>query len=98
MPRPTVEQQADALEEELTDDERAVLDDFADAIHRVGMATPALFFFESMKPLGFVGSQALIFFRPLVQALWRDPATYDRVTRLLERRGAIELLLRRLER
>jgi hypothetical protein len=37
------------------------------------------------------------FFRPIVQTIWTDPVTWDRVARLLERRGAIELLLRRLE-
>jgi hypothetical protein len=61
------------------------------------MATPAIFFLESMKPLGFVGAQAMHFFRPIVSIVLREPAAYDRLTKLLERRGAVELLLRRLE-
>ena len=37
------------------------------------------------------------FFRPIVQTFSTDPRTWDRVARLLEQRGVIELLVRRLE-
>lgn len=90
-------QQADALERSLSEDDRALLDKVADAIARRRMVAPAIFFLESMKPLGFVASQAMHFFRPIVDVVLRDPANYERLARLLERRGSIELLLRRLE-
>jgi len=89
--------QADELEATLTDEEKQFLDAIADRIARRRMTAAALFFLESMKPLGWVGSQMMYFFRPFVQALWSDPKTWDRVAKLLERRGSIELLLRRLE-
>ncbi|HNG82432.1 MAG TPA: hypothetical protein PLW24_23380, partial [Burkholderiaceae bacterium] len=54
-------------------------------------------FLESMQPLSFVGSQMMVFLRPLVAVIWTDPRRWDRVAALLERRGTIELLLRRLE-
>ena len=91
------DEQVQALESSLTDEDRVFLDRLADGIARRRLGAAALLFLESMKPLGFLGSQAMIFFRPIVQIVWSDPARYDRVTRLLERRGAIELLLRRLE-
>ena len=39
----------------------------------------------------------LHFFRPIVSVLWSNPARYDQVTKILERRGSLELLCRRLE-
>lgn len=91
------DQKALALEASLSDEDRAFLDKLADGIVRRRLGAAALFFLESMKPMGFLGSQMMVFLRPLVQIVWSNPATYDRVTRLLERRGSIELLLRRLE-
>lgn len=91
------ERQANELEAALTDEEKQFLDDIADRIAKRRMTPAALFFLESMKPLGWMGSQMMYFFRPFVQALWSDPKTWDRVAKLLERRGSIELLLRRLE-
>jgi hypothetical protein len=44
-----------------------------------------------------VASQALYFFRPIVSAVMQNPASFERVADLLSRRGAVELLLRRLE-
>lgn len=87
----------DELEARLSDDERAMLDELADRISKRRMIAPALFFLESSKPLAFASSQVLLFFRPIVSALWTNPATYDRITQVLERRGSLELLLRRLE-
>lgn len=86
-----------ALEDSLGDDDRAFLDELADGIAARRLTPAAVFFLESMKPLGWVGSQVLLFFRPLVSLVWSDPVKWDRVQRLLEQRGSIELLLRRLE-
>jgi len=91
------EAEVQALEASLDDDERALLDDLADGIVRRRLTAAALFFFESMKPLGFIGSQAMVFFRPIISIVWSDPVRYDRLQKVLEKRGSIELLLRRLE-
>lgn len=91
------EHQADALESELGDDDRVFLDELAEAITRRRLSTPAIFFLESVKPLNLVASSTMVFFRPILQALWRNPIAYDRAANLLEKRAAIELLLRRLE-
>jgi hypothetical protein len=91
------EERADEIEAALSDDDRAFLDKLADGLARRRLTTPALFFLESMKPLGFLGSQAMIVFRPMVSIVLKSPDAYDRLTRILERRGSIELLVRRLE-
>jgi len=91
------EQGIEALEESLTEGERELLDELADGISKRRLTPAALFFCESMKPLGFIGSQVLHFFRPMVEIIWSDPVRYKRLTMVLERRGSIELLCRRLE-
>ncbi len=82
---------------ELPEADLAMLDELADAIVRRHLATPALFFLESMRPLGFVGSQMMVFLRPLVAVIWTSPARWDQLQRVLEVRGSMELLARRLE-
>ena len=89
--------QVERLEDELSDDDLEMLDSLADGIVSRRLTPAALFFLESMKPLGFVTSQVMHFFRPIVQAVWTSPLRYDQLARVLERRGSIELLLRRLE-
>jgi hypothetical protein len=105
--------QADALEAALTEQERTLLDRLADALVKRRLTSAALFFFESLKPMGFLGSQMMVLMRPLIALAWpkieqasglgprsiSEPAlsSWDRLQNLLERRGAVELLLRRLE-
>lgn len=84
-------------EADLSDEERALLDDLADGIARRRLTPAAMFFLESMTPLGYVGSQMMIFLRPLITVVWSSPSRWDQVQRILEKRGSIELLLRRLE-
>ncbi len=85
------------LEASLSDDDRALLDQLAEGIVRRRLTPAALFFLESMKPMGFVGSQMMVFLRPIISVVWSDPVRWDQLQRILERRGSIELLLRRLE-
>jgi hypothetical protein len=60
------------------------------------MTVPAILLLESMKPLSFLGSQALIFFEPMVRAFFTLP-DYERVASLLERRESLEALMVRIE-
>ncbi len=89
--------EVDALEARLSDSERATLDELADAIGKRGMVSPALFFFESMMPMGVVAGTVMTFLRPLVGIVWRDPKRWDIVEKLLQERGALEVMVRRLE-
>jgi hypothetical protein len=81
----------------MTDADAAMLDELADAITRRHLATPALFFLESMRPLSFVGSQMMVFLRPMVSMVWANPQRWDQLQRVLEERGSVEELARRLE-
>jgi len=73
-----------------------LLDRLAEGIVGRHMTVPAILFLESMKPLSFVGSQALYFFEPMVRALFTVPE-YERFAALLERRETMEVLLVRIE-
>ena len=48
-----------------------------------GMTVPAVLALEMMKPLAFIGSQALVFFGPIITTFVRSE-TYYEITELLE--------------
>jgi hypothetical protein len=75
---------------------REILDRFAKGVVERRMTTPAILFLESVKPLSFLGNQALVFFQPIVQSVFNFK-TYDEVTELLENRENLEYLLRKIE-
>jgi hypothetical protein len=77
-------------------EDEALLTAVASRVVRMGMATPAVFFLESVKPLSFIGSQALIFFEPFVRAFFHL-VQYEQFARLMEDRHALEHLLQRIE-
>lgn len=81
---------------EFTEAEEALLDRIADEVIRRGLEVPAIFLLESMKPLSFVGAQAMHFFQPVVAA-FLPPDGWDRLARLLEKREAMEALIQRIE-
>jgi hypothetical protein len=63
---------------------------------RFGLATPAILFLESMKPMSFVGSQAMLALSPFVNVL-ASRAEWDALQSLLEDRRGIEVVIRRIE-
>ena len=73
-----------------------ILDRLAAKVVEWKMSVPAILFLESVKPLNFVGSQVLVFFSPIANSLFTIK-DYDELTTLLEQRGSIELLLKRIE-
>ncbi|CAN5289537.1 hypothetical protein BH11MYX1_BH11MYX1_52230 [soil metagenome] len=81
----------------LSSEDGAILDELADAILKRRLGTAALFFLESMRPLSFVGSQMMVFFRPFVALVWANPLHWDGLQRVLEHRDGVEALARRLE-
>ena len=84
-----------AKERPLTE-HKEVMDRFARKIIDWRMTAPAILFLESAKPLSFLGNQALVFFQPMVQAIFNFK-TYDEVVEILEDRDNLEYLLSRLE-
>lgn len=76
-------------------DDLALLDRFACLLTDRGLATPAIFFVESLAPLGFLGGQLVHFLTPILEAV-APPADIERLARLLERRETPSLLVDRL--
>ena len=78
------------------EDEERILNRVAEKVVDKGWTVPAIMFLESVKPLNFIGAQAMIFFEPIVQTLFnfRD---YDTFRTALEKRPTIERLLQKIE-
>jgi len=60
------------------------------------MTVPAIIFFESVKPMNFIGSQAMVFFEPIVQGLF-EFKDYTTFRQALEKRTTLEILIQRIE-
>jgi hypothetical protein len=80
----------------LPPEDQALIDRMANWIVARSLETPAVLFLESVRPLSFVGSQALVFLGPFAHVLFTTP-DYDRLARLLERRENLEILVRAIE-
>jgi len=76
--------------------DEALLLTVAQRVVRLRMEVPAVLFLESVRPLSFVGSQAMVFFQPFAQALfpWNQ---YERFTQLVSDRDNLERLTRLIE-
>lgn len=82
--------------EPLSSEDFALLDRLATRVADLRMETPAILTLESARPLSLVASQAMVFFEPFVQALFRIE-DYRRYTALAERREALDALVTRIE-
>lgn len=82
--------------EPLTAEEQQLLRKIAQRVVQMRLQTPAVFFLESMKPLNFVGSQAMSFLQPIVASIF-PVDTYDRLRTTLEKRESIEALIQQIE-
>lgn len=74
-----------------TPEDQALLERLADRIVELRIETAAILTLETARPMAFIASQAMVFFEPIVQSLFRF-SEYQHITRLLERRGTIESL------
>ncbi len=86
-----------SLDQDLSPQERdALIERIAQGIIRRGMETPAVLFLEMHKPLSFMASQGLVVTTPLIAPI----LGFDNVqiaVKLMEDRGNIERLIRRIE-
>ncbi len=83
--------------EKLDEQELALVEKLADFVIKRGMAEPALIFLESMRPLNFIGSQAMVFFKPIVTTFF-SLKDYERLTQILEKRESIDILINFLKK
>ncbi len=81
---------------EVTAADVALLDRLAGRIVELRLETPALLTLETARPLSLLAGQAMVFFEPIVQALFRLPE-YRRYAALIERRECLALLADRIE-
>ena len=84
-------------ERPLTEKEKAWLATVAEKIARRRLGAPALFLLECLRPVHFVGSQALVFLSPVFK-IAVPPQQYDGFVALLERPGAIDELVAQIEK
>ena len=82
--------------EALAPEARALLERLARRVVELRLEVPALLTIETARPLSVLAGQAMLFFEPFVQALFRF-AEYRRVAALIERRDALEELARVIE-
>jgi hypothetical protein len=82
--------------EGLASGDRALLESLAAWLAERRMTVPAVLFLESVKPLNFVGSQAMYFFEPMVKAFFTGDR-FTRFARILESRENVEILVRLIE-
>lgn len=82
--------------EELTERQIELLGKIADRVIKYRMAMPAILFLESVRPLNYVGSQAMVFFAPIVHSLF-SAREYDEIQQALEHRQTIAYLADILE-
>ena len=74
------------------DSERKLADRLAGFVVGRRMTTPALMALESSRPLGFIGSQVLVFLAPFASLLFSSEE-YERLTRLVEKRRGVDLVI-----
>ncbi|UCE65614.1 MAG: hypothetical protein JSU85_12205 [Candidatus Zixiibacteriota bacterium] len=84
-------------EETLSKNEQEVLFKLADFIVRKGFTVPAILTLETVKPLNYLGSQAMVFLEPFVQAVFKDISRYNTFRRMMEKRDNVERLLQKIE-
>lgn len=77
-------------------EDRQLLWKLAEGIERYHLTIPAIMYLEMHKPLAFIMSSFLLTLRPIA-FLFMDGDQYTRVIEILEKRLAVEELLRYLE-
>lgn len=80
----------------LTEREAELMEKVAAKVVEWKMTVPAILALESVKPLNYIGAQAMVFFEPFVQALFNFK-DYDTFREMMERRENVERLLLKIE-
>jgi len=78
------------------DAEEVILRRLAAKVVEWKMTVPAILFLESVKPLNYIGAQAMIFFEPFVQTVF-NLKDYDTFRIMMEKRENVERLLLKIE-
>jgi len=81
----------------LAPEDLALLERAAERIVALRMEVPAILALEGGSPVSVLAGQTMIFFEPVIQALFRLP-DYRRFASLVERREALRALTAMIER
>ena len=81
----------------LTKDDKAFFSKLAGKIVELKLVTPSIFFLEMVKPLNFIGSQAMIFFGPIISAFVKTDGYY-KAAEIFENHNSVEFLIQEIER
>ena len=76
--------------------EKEFIRNIAVRIHESGFITPAVFFLELSKPLSLIGSHAMIFFGPIINA-FINAEGYYKAAEIFEKPENVELLIQEIE-
>ena len=83
--------------QELSKIEYAHIKRMAKRIFDHGLSVPAILFLDMMKYVSFLGSQAMVFFGPILTVFIKsDP--YYKMAELMQDRNNLELLLQEIEK
>ncbi|NOZ87748.1 MAG: hypothetical protein GXP49_16110 [Deltaproteobacteria bacterium] len=83
-------------DEELSAEEREIVEAIASRVVDLRMSVPAVVFLEATAPLGFLASQAMLFLKPVLEPFW-FAGDYSKLQNMLERREAIQSLVSAIE-
>ncbi|MCD6233740.1 MAG: hypothetical protein J7K63_01705 [Candidatus Marinimicrobia bacterium] len=78
------------------DKKQVMADKIAQAIVRRRMSVPAVFFIQTFKPMNFIGSQAVVFFGPVLESFFPSSDIYG-LAEFMEERENVERLMERIE-
>lgn len=82
---------------EITSRQQELVDMIAEKVVKYRMTVPALLFLESVRPLNFIGSQALLMFQPFLGFLFNHQ-DLEIFSQFLEKRENLEVLMRAIEK
>lgn len=80
----------------LTEADRELLHRLAGFVVRRRLSAPAILFLDSLRPLNYIGSQAMLFLRPFAEPFFAGKE-YEQVAAILERRDGIHALIEAIE-
>jgi len=88
----------DEVKFEVTEERKKILlNKISQKVVDFRLATVAIIFLESSKPLTFIGNQFLIFMQPFYRSFF-SYREYEEITAMLEDRNNIEALICEIER
>jgi hypothetical protein len=80
-----------------TNTEKEFIRNIASRIHQSGFIIPAVFFLELTKPLSLIGSHAMIFFGPIINAFINTEGYY-KAAEIFEKSENVEILIQEIEK